>query len=64
MYKISKPSCKLLSRFSSKLNENLDDWIFSMDNYLYLTNLHPEDKSTAAVSWLKENVRALYSNKR
>ena len=44
--------------------ENLDDWIFSMDNYLHLANLHPEDELTTEASWLKDNVRALYSNKR
>ena len=35
-----------------------------MDNYLHLANLHLEDELKTAGSLLKDNARALYSNKR
>lgn len=62
MFERLKPSVRSLFKFNGKPNENIDDWIFSIELYFDQAKMHPNDKLNFSLAWLRDNARATYIN--
>ena len=51
---------KSLYKFHGKPNEDLDDWIFSMERFFKKCRITEEEKVEIAVDYLRENARTTY----
>ena len=51
---------KSITTFHGKPEEDLDDWLFSMERYFRKTDMAEESKVDFAVDYLRENARTVY----